>query len=275
MRTKNWLAVLGLLMVLVLAAAACGGGDDSGSDDEGDSSSEESSDAGAGDWVDEVSALCEDWVGEVEDVDGTDADEIAELGETTAAFHDDVEELDAPDDVADDADDFVSAVDDVAEYSADAAESLEANGGQGVDVDVAERGNEATVALLEAAEALDLDCDLSVIDSRQDDFSEELSDFSDDASSDFSDFSDDLSDAGGFESESLDPTIFIPEFGDDPALDELALDCEAGDFAACDQLYFDSPISESTGSYEGYGATCGGRLAEEDSGNCQNIAAGN
>ncbi len=32
---RNWLAVLGLVMVLVLGAAACGGGDDSGSDDEG------------------------------------------------------------------------------------------------------------------------------------------------------------------------------------------------------------------------------------------------
>ena len=38
--------------------------------------------------------------------------------------------------------------------------------------------------------------------------------------------------------------------------------------AACDQLYAQTPIEESTNSYEGYGATCGGRLDTEQPGSC-------
>jgi len=43
-------------------------------------------------------------------------------------------------------------------------------------------------------------------------------------------------------------------YGDDPALDALWDDCAAGDYEACDDLYWQSPIGSA---YEGYGATCG------------------
>jgi TIR domain len=44
--------------------------------------------------------------------------------------------------------------------------------------------------------------------------------------------------------------------GDDPALDALTDSCTAGDLAACDQLYVDSPVNSD---YELYGDTCGAR----------------
>ncbi|WP_182353103.1 hypothetical protein [Flaviflexus huanghaiensis] len=45
-------------------------------------------------------------------------------------------------------------------------------------------------------------------------------------------------------------------YGDDPALDELWDACEAGDFEACDELWWDSPIDSD---YEAFAETCGGR----------------
>lgn len=52
-------------------------------------------------------------------------------------------------------------------------------------------------------------------------------------------------------------------YGSDPELDALYDDCEAGDYEACDDLFFDSP----TGSeYEDFGDTCGDR--NEPSGTC-------
>lgn len=45
-------------------------------------------------------------------------------------------------------------------------------------------------------------------------------------------------------------------YGDDAALDELYDGCEGGDLAACDELYWDSPIGSE---YEDFATTCGGR----------------
>ena len=60
-----------------------------------------------------------------------------------------------------------------------------------------------------------------------------------------------------------DPPV---DLGDDPALDALADDCFGGDFAACDQLFFDS---EANSAYEAYGDSCGGR--NEPAGLCTDI----
>jgi hypothetical protein len=68
--------------------------------------------------------------------------------------------------------------------------------------------------------------------------------------------------------------VFIPEYGTEPQFDALADSCFAGDFADCDSLYAQTPIADSTNSYEGYGATCGGRLPEEQPGQCQTLAGG-
>lgn len=56
------------------------------------------------------------------------------------------------------------------------------------------------------------------------------------------------------------------DLGDDPELDALAQDCFDGDFGACDQLFFDSPVDSD---YEAYGDSCGGR--NEPAGLCVNI----
>ena len=74
--------------------------------------------------------------------------------------------------------------------------------------------------------------------------------------------------------DALGPSIFITEFGSDPVLDQLAVDCYDGDFGACDQLYLDSPIDEALASYEGYGANCGGRLGAEQPNQCVALAGG-
>jgi len=44
-------------------------------------------------------------------------------------------------------------------------------------------------------------------------------------------------------------------YGDDPELDALWDGCAAGDMAACDDLYFESPLNSE---YEEFGDTCGG-----------------
>lgn len=44
-------------------------------------------------------------------------------------------------------------------------------------------------------------------------------------------------------------------YGDDPELDALYDDCEDGDMAACDTLFFDSPIGSE---YEAFAESCGG-----------------
>lgn len=94
-------------------------------------------------------------------------------------------------------------------------------------------------------------------------------DFSDDFSTDFSDdFSFDLPDPFGELGEPQDPASFIPDYGSEPEFDALADGCFAGDLADCDQLYAITPIDDSTNSYEGYGATCGGRLEQEAPGTC-------
>lgn len=93
------------------------------------------------------------------------------------------------------------------------------------------------------------------------DFSDDFSDFSDDFSSDFSD-----EPALG---DPEDPSSFIPDYGSDAQFDDLADSCFAGDLADCDELYRVTPIDASTNSYEGYGATCGGRLSEERPGQCE------
>ena len=52
------------------------------------------------------------------------------------------------------------------------------------------------------------------------------------------------------------------DLGDDAELDALAQDCFEGDFGACDQLFFDSPVDSDYGAY---GDSCGGRNEERKS----------
>jgi hypothetical protein len=57
----------------------------------------------------------------------------------------------------------------------------------------------------------------------------------------------------------------LAEFGTDPALDDLALSCEAGDLEDCDQLYLDTPLGSEM---EAFGSTCGARDTVEYDGSC-------
>lgn len=57
-------------------------------------------------------------------------------------------------------------------------------------------------------------------------------------------------------------------YGSDPELDALYDACEEGDYAACDQLYLDSPAGSE---YETFGDTCGDR--NEPSGYCEDLYA--
>lgn len=46
-------------------------------------------------------------------------------------------------------------------------------------------------------------------------------------------------------------------YGDDPDLDDLWDECEAGSGSACDTLFFQSPVGSE---YEAFGNTCGNRM---------------
>lgn len=80
--------------------------------------------------------------------------------------------------------------------------------------------------------------------------------------------------AGGLEPCDIDPADFTgagddaeePE-DDEPSgsLQALYDDCEAGDFAACDSLYFQSDVDSD---FEEFGSTCGG-TAEPQDGGCE------
>ncbi len=63
-----------------------------------------------------------------------------------------------------------------------------------------------------------------------------------------------------------DPTE--PPATDDPSFEALADECFAGDGAACDELYFATPIDSVE---EAYGATCGGRVDNPQAGFCAQL----
>lgn len=54
----------------------------------------------------------------------------------------------------------------------------------------------------------------------------------------------------------------------DPRYAGLAAGCRDGDMAACDDLYWDTPVGDP---YETYGSTCGGRLDDGTSGGCVTV----
>jgi hypothetical protein len=55
-------------------------------------------------------------------------------------------------------------------------------------------------------------------------------------------------------------------YGDDPELDALWDDCAAGDYAACDTLWIESPFGSD---YESFAETCGTISEESLFGNCE------
>lgn len=70
----------------------------------------------------------------------------------------------------------------------------------------------------------------------------------------------------GFQSEFEGETLFSEEtYGDIPELDPLWDQCGAGDDAACDDLYWQSPIGSE---YESFAQNCGGRSEQLFGGRC-------
>ncbi len=59
--------------------------------------------------------------------------------------------------------------------------------------------------------------------------------------------------------------------GDDPELDELAVDCHQGDLSSCDDLYVGAPEGSL---YEAYGATCGARIDQATHQLCGDVLVG-
>lgn len=55
------------------------------------------------------------------------------------------------------------------------------------------------------------------------------------------------------------------DYGDDPTFDALWDGCEGGDLAACDELYWTTPVGSV---YEEFGATCGRRTDGSTTGSC-------
>ncbi len=74
-------------------------------------------------------------------------------------------------------------------------------------------------------------------------------------------FGDMLDDEGLDVGDLLDDADGPNDRGDDPELDRLWDACAGGDGAACDELYFTSPIGSV---YEEFGNTCGLRFALDD-----------
>ena len=66
-------------------------------------------------------------------------------------------------------------------------------------------------------------------------------------------------------SDSTDTSDSAGTYGSNPQLDALWDACEAGDGAACDDLYFQADIDSG---YEDFGDTCGNRY-EQSPGFCE------
>ena len=63
----------------------------------------------------------------------------------------------------------------------------------------------------------------------------------------------------------------VGAFGSDAFLDDLYLACEAGDFVACDDLYFEAAVGSA---YQFFGDTCGGLQAAETGRSCEDVFGG-
>lgn len=128
--------------------------------------------------------------------------------------------------------------------------------GEGAFDDVDYNADEAPQVVLDAFEDIGLDtlvetCEIDLTALGGSDGGTDGSDSTDDTT--------DTTDGGEVEDGS---------YGSDPELDALYDDCEGGDYAACDQLYLDSPAGSD---YETFGDTCGDR--NEPSGYCEDLYA--
>jgi hypothetical protein len=255
---------IGLLLFGLLAFVAVGcGGDDSGNEEGSDALDEEQ-------FVSEFDEICLDVSADLDALDTPEnneelADQANEAIDIASDGLDDMAALTPPAELADDVDDLIEVLSDRIDLFTELQQAAEDDDDDAIN-DLADENADLESEADELGEEIGLDCFAD--DDSSDDFSDDSSDFSDDFSSDFSDdLSSDFSDDDAL-GEAVEPSDFIPEYGTEVQFDSLADNCFAGDLAACDQLYAQTPISDLANSYEGYGATCGGRLAEEQPGQC-------
>jgi hypothetical protein len=280
-----------LLAALTLVGAGCGGDDGGGgsSSDSGDDE-EASEPLDEDEFQDQGGEICTDIGQGILDIrDDADLepgdyegarDFFADVQDLMEGGLEDLQDITPPEDSADDYEEFVSLIEDATGTIEDLVGAAEDEDDDALD----ELGDDFDDTLGDAgdlADDLGFECggDMSDDFSDSSDFSDFSSDFSDDFSSDFSDdFSSDFSD--DFSSDFSDdatlgiaqaPNLYITEYGSDPTFDDLADSCYDGNLADCDELYRTTPADPSTFSYEGYGATCGGRLTEERPNQCVSL----
>jgi hypothetical protein len=257
------------MVAVVLSAAVvagCGNGDDGGDEqaaaEEPTTTTEEQ--ISEDDWVDEASDLCVDWHHEGADLadDGLDDEEYyGQLHDLTEEYAEDLADLGSPEGLEDEASDLVDAVDDLAEALGDSVDAVEAGEDPDDDQDLTDAFDEASADADEAADDADLDGDLAEPEEPA-----EPTTTAPPATTPPSSGATSVLDLTPIE-----PSVIIPDYGTQLLLDSYADLCFNGDMGSCDDLYQDSDIDESIYSYEGYGATCGGRLTEEHPGQCQSL----
>ena len=259
----RWTAWTGraVVLLLVLATAACGGGDDgedsaSATEPAALTPEEVATDPtalSAEQWTADAGDLCQPWADDITSVEGVDADTTAEVAELTEAFADDLGELAQPIDITEEAAAFVAAVGDMADAYAALADELAA--GASVEdsaLDEAQASYGEVEAVAEELAASEFECEFHPTGV--------------DAEAEYDE------PAGGIDGDGIDPRDVVAEFGDDTDLANLAFLCFTGSFERCDDLYDEAPDSDAEDSFQHYAATCGGRLEEEQPGECEALA---
>lgn len=259
-----WLLILGALAVV---AVGCGGGSSRLSED---------------DFLDQFDDACNQADEDIQDLDSPESgnfDQQKDVFEEAKGIIDDAladfEDITPPEDLQDEYDDAIAALEDGQDVLDDLIAAAEDEDQDEID----DLGGDYTETVDDFRSAVDdLGSECSVLEDQSEDISTDTStdfstDFSTDTSTDFStdfssDFSTDFSDGVPTLGAPVPPEQFIPEYGSNPQFDADADACYQGSLAACDELYGETPISPDFNSYEGYGNSCGGRLAEEYDGSC-------
>ncbi len=244
--------LLASLALALLVLAGCSDSDEpSVSTDGTGSASEPSDDDGADgdamaldDWIEEADAICEAADEDIEALGEPESEEefVEYMGEAAELFVsqlDDLKALGIPDDKADEVEEAFDLLDQQSEMLEEMLEVAEDEGAEAV-FEMMEEGDE----LEEQLDELAADIGLEACGADDDEMTEDPG--SDDPGSD---------DPGSDDPGSDDPG----SYGDDAALDELWDECDGGNGAACDELYWDSPLDSE---YEAFGSTCGGRYEE-------------
>jgi hypothetical protein len=191
------------------------------------------------------------------DIDGAEVT-YGELADLAEEYRDTVADLGSPEGLEDEAEELVDAASAMSDVLADALDLIDDGEDPDDDQDLVDAFAEANDDLDDAADDADLDCEPAA--------PEEPATTAPPATTP------PASVESVLDLEPVEPSVIIVEYGTDLLLDSYADLCFNGDMGSCDDLYRESPVDDSIYSYEGYGATCGGRLTEEHPGECVSLA---